>query len=141
MIKLSRREDFVCQIITGLPANPKGLHEIQEAQDADTECYHIQKYCLELWPFYMPNSPLLCPSWENKDYVAVVDGLALFDQPKVIPRGTRFEIIDLIQQWHLGITKCMSSPCMNVSVMARDQYSCNGSREQVFHMRNTKTGG
>ncbi|XP_048582906.1 uncharacterized protein LOC116603391 [Nematostella vectensis] len=37
-------ESFTSQIITGLPATPKRLQEIREAQDANEECSKIKKY-------------------------------------------------------------------------------------------------
>lgn len=73
-------ESFVGQIITGLPATPTRLQDIQEAQDTGEEYFQIKKSCLEGWPYYMPNSPLLRTYWENESHLAVVDGLPLFDQ-------------------------------------------------------------
>lgn len=106
-------ESFVGKIITGLPATPTQLHDILETQDTDEEYYQIKKSCLEVWPYHMPNSPLLRTYWENEGHLAVVDGLLLFDQWLVIPRGMGLEILDSILG-NLGITKCQARARMSV---------------------------
>lgn len=58
-------ESFTQQIVPGLPATPKRLQDISEAQDQDEVCRMIKKYCLEGWPAYMPNSTIFRPYWEN----------------------------------------------------------------------------
>ena len=107
-------ESFTSQIVTGLPATSKRLEEIKQAQDTDEECVQIKTYCIEGWPTYMPHLPMLKPYWENKGHLAVVDGLLLFDDRIVIPRCLRLDILELIHQGHLGITKCQARARMSV---------------------------
>jgi len=107
-------ESFASHIITGLPATPKRLQEIKDAQDADEECSLIKQYCSDGWPAYSPSSPQLRPYWENKQHFAVIDQLLLYDNRIVIPRTLRLEVLDSIHQGHLGITKCQGRARMSV---------------------------
>ena len=84
---------------------PKRLQDISEAQDQDEVCRMIKKYCLEGWLAYMPNSTILHPYWENKKHLTVIDKILLYDDRIVIPARMRLEILDVLHQGHLGITK------------------------------------
>ncbi|PFX12686.1 Retrovirus-related Pol polyprotein from transposon 17.6 [Stylophora pistillata] len=107
-------ESFTQQIVAGLPATPKRLQDISEAQDQDEVCRMIKKYCLEGWPAYMPSSTILRPYWENKKHLTVIDKILLYDDRIVIPAGMRLEILDLLHQGHLGITKTQARGKMSV---------------------------
>lgn len=96
---------FTQQIVAGVLATPKRLQDISEAQDQDEVCRMIKKYCLEGWLAYMPNSTILHPHWENKKHLTVIDKILLYYDCIVVSAGMRLEILDLLRQGHLGITK------------------------------------
>jgi transposase InsO family protein len=99
-------ETFASYVLHALPATPKRLQDIKEAQKADEECMQIREYCLHGWPTYMPHMPLLRQYWESRSHLAVVDDILLYEDRIVIPRSMRLEMLDRIHQGHLGITKC-----------------------------------
>ena len=101
-------EAFTAQATAGLPATAMRLQEIREAQKVDDECSQVRAFCMQGWPAYMPHQPLLCPYWESRGHLAVVDDLLMYDDRLVIPRSMRLQILDCIHTGHLGITKCRS---------------------------------
>ena len=59
------------------------------------------------WPAYLPaDEVLLRPYFENRDKIVVVDDILVYGDRLVIPSVDRFDILKLIHQGHLGITKC-----------------------------------
>lgn len=97
-------EAFATLTTASLPATARRLREIQ----VDEECSQVRAYCLQGWPVYMLNQPLLRPYWESIGHLSVIDDLLMYDDRLVIPRGIRLQILDCIHIGHLGITKCRS---------------------------------
>ena len=89
-----------------LPATEARLKSIREAQEADEVCSQVVDYCRNGWPAYPPQQPLLQPFWENRQHLATVDNLLLYDYRVVIPRALRLEVLQQLHEGHLGITKC-----------------------------------
>ena len=88
-----------------LPATEARLRSIREAQEADEVCSQVVDYCRNGWPAYPPQQPLLRPFWENRQHLATVDNLLLYDYRVVIPRALRL-VLHQLHEGHLGITKC-----------------------------------
>ena len=89
-----------------LPATEARLKSIREAQEADEVCSQVVDYCRNGWPACPPQQPLLRPFWENRQHLATVDNLLLYDYRVVIPRPLRLEVLQQLHEGHLGITKC-----------------------------------
>lgn len=98
-------ESNASKTLGSLPVSTNLLQEIRVAQKADKECSLILKYCVNGWPTYMPNQPLMRPYWEAQSHLAVVDDLLLYDDRIVIPRTMRLDILNFIRTGHLGITR------------------------------------
>ena len=58
-------------------------------------------YCRNGWPAYPPQQPLLRPFWENRQHLATVDNLLLYDYRVVIPRALRLEVLQQLHEGHL----------------------------------------
>jgi hypothetical protein len=102
---VSETTAYAQQSIDFLPTSTKRLQEIRDAQKADPETSQIRGYCTNGWPAVMPESPLLKQYWVNRDHFTVVEDLLLFDDRLVIPRDLRLNILDLLHEGHMGITK------------------------------------
>lgn len=89
-----------------LPASSPKLQEITILQKDDGLLSDVISYCLQGWPTYIPRSPLLRPYWENRQHLNVVDDLLLYNDRIVIPQKMQMEVLQLLHQGHLGITKC-----------------------------------
>ena len=57
------------------------------------------------WLVYLPHT-VLRQYFEHRGHLAVVDDLLLYDDRIVIPRSMRLDILKVIHEGHLGITKC-----------------------------------
>ena len=77
----------------------------------------------------MPNSTILRPYWENKKLLTVIDKILMYDDRIVIPAGMRLEILDLLHQGHLGMTKRQ-----DVCVVAGDYYCDNRHGDEMFYV-------
>ena len=77
-----------------------------QVYEADEVCSQVVDCCRNGWPAYPPQQPLLRPFWENRQHLATVDNLLLYDFRVVIPRALRLEVLQQLHEGHLGITKC-----------------------------------
>ena len=89
-----------------MTATEAKLMEIAEAQAQDEECSQALTYIQEGWPKYMPQAPSLKPFFENRGHLAAVDKLLIYDDRIVIPKSKRLQMLNIIHDGHLGITKC-----------------------------------
>ena len=103
-------ESFATCTMGSLPASVQCLQEIRNVQKSDEECTQVRRFCT----LYMPQQPLLCPYWEHRAHLTVVDDLLLYDECVVIPRVLRLEVQDCIHRGHLGINKCRARACMSI---------------------------
>ena len=95
------------QLISQLNTRCDSLQQIREAtQAADTLV--ILKYTIQQgWPSSIKEVPSeIQPFWTFHEELTIEDGKALKGTKIVIPSRKQDDILKLIHEWHLGITKC-----------------------------------
>ena len=105
---LEELDEFAATTMSILPATTARQREIRAAQDDDSVCVEVKRYCEQGWPAFMPHHPALQPYWEKRGSLTVIDGIILMNDRFVIPLSLRMDILDKIHQGHLGITKCQA---------------------------------
>lgn len=105
---IEEADHFMNTSIATLPATAARMAEISSAQNSDAVCTEVRRYCLDGWPAYMPQQPLLRPYWENRHRLTIAEHqkILLMDNRLVIPSSLQLSILEHIHQGHLGITKC-----------------------------------
>ena len=97
---------YVAQVIEGMPATPRRLQEIHQAQEEDSIFQQLMLFCREGWPHHSKlkgNFKLYKPV---ADELSVQSGLLLRGSRIVIPTALQKEILVKFHTGHLGITKC-----------------------------------
>ena len=91
----------------GRCASDNRLELLKKTQREDAVLKKVLGYVEGGWPAYLPaDEVLLRPYFENRDKIVVVDDILVYGDRLVIPSVDRFDILKLIHQGHLGITKC-----------------------------------
>ncbi|KAK7092375.1 hypothetical protein V1264_008127 [Littorina saxatilis] len=99
---------YIRRTIEILPASAQKLDEIRQAQETDTELSEIRKHCLNGWPGYMPQNPLLQQYFKNRQHLTIVDDLLFYDDRIVIPLQLRLDTLNRLHEGHQGVTKCQA---------------------------------
>ena len=107
-------EEHAESIVAFMPATEKRLQEIRNAQDNDTVCGQVKKYCLDGWPSIMPSQQLLKPYWEKKQHLTVTQDLLMYDNRLIIPPSLQLQMLNAIHEGHLGISKCQGRASYSV---------------------------
>ena len=76
---INEATQFAKQSIDIIPASTNKLQEIREEQKADDITLQVREYCINGWPKYMPEKPLLKQYCTNRDHFTIVDDLLLFE--------------------------------------------------------------
>ena len=97
----------IYQITSQLNARSDSLQQLHEATQAD-DTLVILKYTIQKW---WPSNIKELPSeiqafWTFREEMTIEDGLILKGTGIVIPNQKQAEILKLIQEGHLGLTKC-----------------------------------
>ena len=97
----------VYQITRQLNARSDSLQQIREATQAD-DTLAIFKYTIQQgWPSSIKEVPSeIQPFWTFHQELTIEDGLVLKGTRIVIPSKKRDDILKLIHEGHLGLTKC-----------------------------------
>ena len=125
---------FTSQTINLLPASPKKLLEIRDAQREDAILRQVLQYVQGGWPAYIREQPLLR---SDRQHFAMIDDLLLYDDRLVIPVEMRMDMLNKIHYGHLGITKCRARAQQSVwwpglSLAIQDMVgNCKTCREQL----------
>ena len=82
------------------------LYKIKKAQQSDPVCCKVAEFSRSSWPAYKSNHPSLTPFFEHQGHLTLADDILLYDDRLVIPSGLQLEMLQLIHEGHLGITKC-----------------------------------
>ena len=95
------------QITSQLNARSDSLQQIREATQAD-DTLVILKYTIQQgWPRSIKEVPSkIQPFWTFHEELTIEDGLALKGTRIVIPSRKQDDILKLIHEGHLGLTKC-----------------------------------
>ena len=80
------------------------MHEVTQADDT----FAILKYTIQKgWPSNIKELPSKIQAfWTFKEEMTIEDGLILKGSRIVIPSQKQTEILKLIHEGHLGLTKC-----------------------------------
>ena len=97
----------VYQITSQLNARSDSLQQIREATQAD-DTLAILKYTLQKgWPSSIKKVPSeIQPFWTFYKELTIEDGLVLKGTRIIIPSEKQDDILKLIHEGHLGLTKC-----------------------------------
>ena len=95
------------QITSQLNARSDSLQQIREATQAD-DTLAILKYIIQhRWPSGIKEVPSeIQPFWTFHEELTIEDGLVLKGKRIVIPSRKQDDILKLIHEGHLGLTKC-----------------------------------
>ena len=98
------------QITSQLNARSDSLQQIREATQAD-DTLAILKYTIQQgWPNSIKEVPSeIQPFWTFHEELTIEDGLILNGMRIVIPSKKQDDILKLIHEGHLGLTKCKLS--------------------------------
>ena len=97
----------VCQITSQLNARSDSLQQLREATHTDDK-FTILKYTIHQGgPSSIKELPSkIQPFWTFREELTIEDGLILKGTRIVIPSKKQDTILKLIQEGHLGLTKC-----------------------------------
>ena len=97
----------VYQITSQLNARSDSLQPLHEASQAD-DTLAILKYTTQKgWPSTIKELPSdIQPYWTFREELTIKDGLILKGTRIVVPGTKQAEILKLIHEGHLGLTKC-----------------------------------
>ena len=92
--------------IAHLPASQERLSEYQNAQNADSLCSLVMKYCHSGWPNKSHIDDAIRPYWESRGELTLHDHLLLHGTRIVVPAAMQQETLRKIHQGHQGIQRC-----------------------------------
>ncbi len=99
----------VNMILHALPVSDERLCKIRTESAKDSTLQQLQQTIKHGWP----DSKSMCAAetsefWSVRDELSIADGLVLRGNRIVIPRVMRAEVLNLVHEGHLGMTKCRS---------------------------------
>ena len=97
---------FVQTILSQLPVSKSRLDDFREAQNDESTCSQLTKFCKEGWPSSHELSGELCHYFTVKDHLSVVDNLLLYGNHIIVPHSMRDEILGKVHAGHQGIQRC-----------------------------------
>ena len=97
----------IYHITSQLNARSDSLQQLHEASQAN-DTLAILKYTIQKgWPSTIKELPSkIQPYWTFSEELTIEDGLILKGTRIVVPSMKQVEILKLIQEGHLGLTKC-----------------------------------
>ena len=97
----------IYQITSQLNARSDSLQQLHEASQAD-DTLAILRYTIQKgWPSTIKELPSkIQPYWTFREELTIEDGLILKGTRIVVPSMKQAEILKLIHEGHLGLTKC-----------------------------------
>ena len=99
-------EMFVQTILSQLPVSTSRLDDFRKAQNDDSTCSQLSKFCKEGWPSSHELSGELCRYFTVKDHLSVADNLLLYGNRIIVPHSMRDEILGKVHAGHQGIQRC-----------------------------------
>ena len=99
-------EMFVQAVISHLPVSTSRLDNFCKAQNDDSTCCQLTKFCKEGWPSRHDLSGELCRYFTVKDHLSIADNLLLYGNRIIIPYSMRDEILRKVHAGHQGIQRC-----------------------------------
>ena len=93
-------------VIAALPASDPKLSKISRAQDNDSVCKQVKKYCSEQWPEKNNLEHEIKPYHQVRGELTVIQGLLMKGTRIVIPKCLQQETLAKIHEGHQGIHKC-----------------------------------
>ena len=99
-------EMFVQAVISQLPVSTSRLDDFRKAQNDDSTCCRLTKFCKEGWPSRHDLSGELCCYFTVKDHLSIADNLLLYGNRIIIPHSMRDEILRKVHAGHQGIKRC-----------------------------------
>ena len=114
----------IYQITSQLNARSESLQQLQEASQTD-DILAILKYTIQKgWPSTIKELPSkIQPYWTFRKELTIEDGLILKGTRIVVPSMKQAEILKLIHEGHLGLTKC--------KLRAKDTVYWSGLNDQL----------
>ena len=82
------------------------LDDFRKAQNDDSTCFQLTKFCKEGWPSRHDLSGELCHYFTVKDHLSIADNLLLYGNCIIIPHSMRDEILRKVHAGHQGIQWC-----------------------------------
>ena len=99
-------EMFVQAVISHLPVSTGRLDDFRKAQNDDSTCCQLTKFCKEGWPSRHDLSGELCRYFTVKDHLSIADNLLLYGNRIIIPHSMRDEILRKVHAGHQEIQRC-----------------------------------
>ncbi len=108
LYRLVRREiPIIIRLgVNSLPATTKRLEEYRKEQETDPDCSQVMKYGRGDWPKKKEVLLGIRPYWDNRNFLAIHNGLLLYNQRIVVPLTSRKETLNPIHEGHQGREKC-----------------------------------
>lgn len=97
---------YANMVMDSLPATEKRLQEIKKHQDRDEILRQVKQYCHEGWPDKFTLDGRCHQYAPFAGELTVEKGLLLRNKRLVIPETLQPEILEKLQEGHLGIVKC-----------------------------------
>ena len=100
------QEEVVDTVVAALPAGEHRLKQYKDAQDDDSTCMTVKRWCLEGCPAKSPTDADLSAFWKVRSFFSLHNNLLLYNQRIVIPSSLRKETLAKIHEGHQGIERC-----------------------------------
>ena len=97
---------FVDAVLAAIPATEERIEQIRQAQQKDTECQKLLEAVQTGWPAKQTLPASLKPYHSVAGEITVANDLLLRGSRIIIPPQLRKEVLQRIDDGHLGITKC-----------------------------------
>ena len=106
---------YVAQVIEGMPATPRRLQEIRQAQEQNNICQQLMLFCREGGLHHSKLKGTIKLYKPVADELSVQSGLLLRGSRIVIPPALQKEVLVKLHAGNLGITKCQQRAKQSVS--------------------------
>jgi hypothetical protein len=103
----SEVEAYVDMIQLNWPVLPARISQIKKTMESDEVLGVVAEYIVNGWPRREESVPMaLCPYYQVKAELSVVDGLLVYRDRIVVPTEMRQEVLACLHESHQGISKC-----------------------------------
>ena len=100
-------EVVVHSLVTNRPLTVKKLTQMKSETAQDETLQELLKVVKSGWPSHRSKVPsLITHYWHLRGEVHEVEVLLLLDEKLTIPQGMRQDVLNCINESHLGIEKC-----------------------------------
>ena len=110
-------ENLIIADVNSLPATKSKLDDYREAEQTDSICSEVIRFCRNSWPQKKEVKKCFIPFWNKQGELTICSGLFLLEKHIVIPKCKQYESLLKIHEGHQGINMLHEST--SSSVVAR----------------------